>query len=163
MHHPEKRDVSPGTVGKERREHSNDDWMDQEMLARLARLARLDPAEEERRQLCQDLGRVIQSFSRLSRVDTTCIEPVIQPEGSVTQLSHRLIGAFSCCTGRLTAEQAPQLVKQQHLKSLPAARGGKDVSVSNLRLDERTQNSEKEIQAAGSQENGWFKIKRILE
>jgi hypothetical protein len=29
----------------------------------------------------------------------------------------------------LTAEQAPQLVKQQHLKSLPAARGGKVVLV----------------------------------
>jgi hypothetical protein len=43
----------------------------------------------------------------------------------LTQLSHRLFGAFSRCAGCLTAEQAPQLVRQQRQKSLPAARGGK--------------------------------------
>jgi hypothetical protein len=53
---------------------------------------------------------------------------------SLTQLSLRLFGAFSCCAGCLTAEQAPRLVRQQRLKSIPAQRGGKVVLLTVLFL-----------------------------
>ena len=48
--------------------------------------------------------------------------------------SHSLFAALSCCAGCLTAEQAPQLVRQQHLKRLPAAQGGSVVLYSDYCL-----------------------------
>ena len=57
-----------------------------EMVERLANLARLSFTEDERKELQQDLERMIEFVEKLKEVDTTGVEPLLHMTNAVNVL-----------------------------------------------------------------------------
>lgn len=62
----------------------------QQDVAHIAHLAHIALTPEQTAEAAQDFGQIIELFAQLERVDTTGIEPLVQPLAAVQELSLRL-------------------------------------------------------------------------